>query len=319
MDELEGLEAKISEIFFPYQTDRMAKFMEENKRFVHYTSAAAAMNIFKSKQIWLRQPYFMNDYRELEHGLQCLVSAYREQNQFFKNTVDQIYEGLSNEIEQEFDHLLKVSRQDLYLFCVSEHEDAEDVFGRLSMWRAYGKEVGVAIVMNQSSFFSELNGLKSYMSPVTYSESSDFLLSFNKIAGNILMNKAFIQTLLREDFKRIILNMFRDHVLTTKHKGFAEEKEWRVIYSPGIESSDHLIHGLETINGFPQEVYKVPFKNDPDKGVVNIEPDELIDRIIIGPTQYPLPLYKAFVKILENAGVKDAGVKVFISDIPLRS
>jgi len=40
--------------------------------------------------------------------------------------------------------------------------------------------------------------------------------------------------------------------------------------------------------------------------------------LIIGPCQHPLAVYKALVRILEEAGVADAANKVVYSDIPLR-
>lgn len=46
---------------------------------------------------------------------------------------------------------------------------------------------------------------------------------------------------------------------------------------------------------------------------------QLIDRIIIGPTQYPVAIYKAFVGLLAEAGVKAPEGKVFISHVPLRT
>jgi hypothetical protein len=42
----------------------------------------------------------------------------------------------------------------------------------------------------------------------------------------------------------------------------------------------------------------------------------MIDRIIIGPTQYPLAMRKAFASLLADAGVSDADQKVFVSDNP---
>jgi hypothetical protein len=51
---------------------------------------------------------------------------------------------------------------------------------------------------------------------------------------------------------------------------------------------------------------------------MTIEIPSLINRIIIGPTQYPWAMWKAFVTLLSEAGVENAASKVFTSDIPLR-
>jgi hypothetical protein len=42
-----------------------------------------------------------------------------------------------------------------------------------------------------------------------------------------------------------------------------------------------------------------------------------LDRIIIGPTEFPHVSFKAFVDVLEELGVVDASKKVVVSDIPL--
>ena len=103
-----------------------------------------------------------------------------------------------------------------------------------------------------------------------------------------------------------------------KHPGFHEEKEWRVIHSPTQEPSERVLCHTEVIGGVPQPVYKIPLRNFPDEGLEGVEVPELLDRIIIGPTEYPWAVYQAFKQVLTAAGVPDAGKKIIVSDIPLR-
>lgn len=315
----EEVSKKISEIFFQHEAVETNRMIFENKNFVHYTSASCAMSIIKNKEVWLRQPYFMNDFSEVEHGFQCLNSAYSHDNNFFKAIIDKFHINLSTEIEREFENILNASRNDLYLFCISEHEPSENRTGRLSMWRAYGKEAGVAIVLRRDSLFRHYPGLKTYFTPVEYKLNTDFLIKLQKVSQRINENEEFIKGLNREAFKILILTMFRFSILTTKHKGFSEEKEWRIIHTPGLEPSKLLVHAVENINGIPQEIYKLPLRNNFNEGIDRLELADLVEKIIIGPTKYPLPMYKAFVKLLEEAGVPDAGAKVWTSDIPLRN
>jgi len=107
-------------------------------------------------------------------------------------------------------------------------------------------------------------------------------------------------------------------VVCTKHPGFAEEREWRVVYSPSMYPSNHLIRAIEVIQGVPQPVYKIPLKNIPEEGLVGAEIPELLDRIIIGPTQYRLAIWEAFMDLLRQAGVADPAKKIVLSNIPLR-
>ncbi len=51
---------------------------------------------------------------------------------------------------------------------------------------------------------------------------------------------------------------FHFAVLSTKHPGFAEEKEWRVVYSPNLfGSSDFLLPSIKDVSGVPQKIYEL--------------------------------------------------------------
>jgi hypothetical protein len=45
----------------------------------------------------------------------------------------------------------------------------------------------------------------------------------------------------------------------------------------------------------------------------------IFDRLIIGPTQFGLPMADAFASQLKDAGVKDAEKRVWLSNIPIRT
>jgi len=115
-----------------------------------------------------------------------------------------------------------------------------------------------------------------------------------------------------------IFTMFRFAVLCTKHPGFGEEKEWRAVYNPQLEFSDRIKKDIAVIQGVPQTIMKIPMVSYPDEGMLGAELPELLDHIIIGPTQYPDVIREAFVDMLAAAGVTDANKKVVMSDIPLR-
>lgn len=94
--------------------------------------------------------------------------------------------------------------------------------------------------------------------------------------------------------------------LCTKHPGYVEEKEYRVVHCPRLHPSTRLIKAVEIIGGAPQIVYKIPLQNIPDEGLTGVELPELLDRLIIGPTQHHMATYQAFVDLLNDAGVPDA-------------
>jgi hypothetical protein len=196
---------------------------------------------------------------------------------------------------------------DTYLTCVSERSDSEDLTGRLSMWRAYGEQTGVAFVMNNPLFVTPSDALKAYSSPVAYLNDQGFAREFSRVVDNINTEADFIRTQGRDAIRTFIFHMFRSAALCTKHLGFLEEKEWRVVYSPSAELSPYLIKEIQSIGGVPQPIYKIPLKDIPEEGLSGAEIPALLDRIIIGPTEYPLAIREAFLQLPSDAGVERTG------------
>ncbi|GGD98645.1 hypothetical protein GCM10011529_00890 [Polymorphobacter glacialis] len=113
--------------------------------------------------------------------------------------------------------------------------------------------------------------------------------------------------------------MFRVFAMCTKHPGFSEEREWRVFTSPSIEGGSRwLEYGIETIGGMPQPLAKLKLFDDEEAGVSGVAPKSLINRVIIGPCEYPLQVRAAMQQAMEHVNVEDANSKIWMSMIPLR-
>ena len=318
MLDLNPEQLRLTELFFPYAFGKYSSALQNQTRFVHYTRAEAGMNILRSKAVWLRKSSCMNDFTEVEHGLKCLIEGYKgEWGQKLKANLDRIHDGISLEIENLFDRWTPHLRWDTYFICLSEHFSTEDTYGRLSMWRAYGADGGVALVMNNKPFMSSVQ-MGAYSSPVAYLDDKQFPEHLRMIAERIEKEAEFLRAVDRDKVVVAVFNAFRFAAVCTKHPAFFEEQEWRVIHTPAIDPSPHVAKSIESINGVPQAVYKIGLKDIPEKGFFGITIPALIDRIIIGPAQYPIAIRDAFVALLEEAGVSDAGSKVLYSTVPLR-
>lgn len=305
------------QIFQPSAVENYERVTNEQRRFVHYTTASNAMSIIQNSEFWMRKTSCMNDWTEVDHGRECVVAAYKVFEGPFKDSVDSIYPGLSEAVKNRVNEWLPYFDSDTYIFCLSEHLDDEDESGRLSMWRAYGNTTGAALVINRDSFLTDTDVLKTYSSPVSYLQ--DYEVEFGRVITNIKSNVDFLKSIGRDTMFGMIFNMFRFAVLCTKHPGFREEREWRLIHTPPLDKSPHLVREIYSINDVPQPVYKIPLRNHPNDGLTGIEIPELIERIIIGPTQYPSAIYAAFKDLLEQAGVSNPEEKVHFSNIPLRT
>jgi hypothetical protein len=275
--------------------------------------------MLRNREVWLRKSSCMNDYMEVEHGLQCLESAYwGDSGKRFQATLNAIFEGICKDIESLFDSWQGHFRSDTYLMCVSEHDDQEDDFGRLSMWRAYSEGTGVALVLNNTVFLNPSDALKAYTSPVAYMDNRTFAEELHAIADAIQEASDFVYSQGREATIRCVFDAFKFASLCTKHPGFREKQEWRVVYSPSIASSVHLIKDIRIIKGIPQPIYKIPLRDIPDEGFVGTEIPSLLNRLIIGPSQYPGAMREAFLDLLSEAGIPEPSTRVCVSSIPLR-
>ena len=306
--------------FFPFETRKRSEILKERRRFVYYTNAETAALILKNKEVWMRNTRTMNDFMEVEHGLRCLSNVYNaELGAKFKSLLDSVFAGISSEIEKLFNDWQPHIHRDTYITCLSEHFDHEDQNGRLSMWRAYGGKAGVAIVLNSEIFFSrDIYALGAFSSPVAYLNESRFASSFAETIQSISDNLEFVRSMERKDVIGKVFHMFRYAALCTKHPGFEEEKEWRVIASPSLHPDNMLEHAVESVHGTPQNILKIKLEDHPDKGVVGMKPIDLINRIIIGPCENPDVITEALINLMKNAGIEEASSKIFVSDIPLR-
>ncbi len=298
----------------------MSAAIISNSRFVHYTTADTATKIIRNQEVWLRKANSMNDFLEIEYGFDCLYRSYAKHKGEFEATFEDISPGVCGKIEAMIDAWLPSFRNGTYLACMSEHQDVEDVNGRLSMWRAYGGSTGVAIVMNGSVFLKPISSdaLKAYTSPVAYFTEEEFDQEFNRVINSIKSNREFLKNLNDSDFFASVFHAFRYSIMCTKHPGFAEEREWRVIYCPTFEKSEVIAENIETIAGVPQKVCKLKLTDNKELGIVGFGLPQLVDRVIVGPCQHPTEVAEALSELMNEAGIMDAKNKVVISNIPLR-
>ena len=293
----------------------MVRAQNLNKRFVHYTSAEAAINIIKSKRIWMRKTSCMNDFMEVKHGLDRLEKAYNSaEADPFKNTLDAVFPGIVRRVERLFDLFKKHLGTGTYVTSFSEHEDTEDFYGRLSMWRAYGNPTGVALVLKHDLFTTPLDALLSvFASPALYKTGDEFKPVFSELSKSVAKHQASLNGFSEDAITSHALKTLLALAACTKHPGFKEEREWRIIYAPNIFACVDLEHEIKTFRGVPQSIYKIPLDKSGSTAFANLGILEILDHIIIGPTSYPEAIKEAFESTLI-----EAGIPVVVSEIPLR-
>ncbi|HXM22771.1 MAG TPA: hypothetical protein VN948_16050 [Terriglobales bacterium] len=73
--------------------------MVQELRFVHYTSAEAALKIIRSKRLWMRNATCMSDYREVQHGFDILNKFFSDKvkTELFVNALDACVPGAAQD------------------------------------------------------------------------------------------------------------------------------------------------------------------------------------------------------------------------------
>jgi hypothetical protein len=74
----QALSEKLEAIFMPFAATKRKQAIDKKLRFVHYTSANAALQIINTKRIWMRSSTCMADYREVLHGQESLRRFFQE-------------------------------------------------------------------------------------------------------------------------------------------------------------------------------------------------------------------------------------------------
>lgn len=313
---IEGIES----IFFAHAENRRDQLVRDGLRLAHYTTAENAINIIRSKTFWMRDTRSMTDFREVEHGYAMLLEYFQQtgKREAFFEALDQHYTGAGRDAVKRFDDWWAHIRTTTYICCFSEHGKEEDVYGRLSMWRAYGPKAGVAMIFKMPDPYAALP-LKIFLSPVAYLEKEFFWRELDSAVARIKAASEALKNLNRDTLVFAAYRMLVMATLSLKHPAFLEEREWRLIHLPFEEPSPHVKSETATIGGIPQVVYKVSLENRPADGVTGVTLPELLDRVIIGPTQYPGPIYASLSKELSDAGVTDVVSKIAFSGVPLRT
>ncbi len=306
-------------VFLPSLHERVGRALASGQRFVHYTGAAAAMSMIRNGEMWLRNTQCMNDFSEVRHGLELLSRAYRSSHgERLIGFFDGVYPGIRKEVAERIDALADTVAYDTYIACVSEHDPGEDKIGRLSMWRAYGSG-GVAFVLrNPPLVAAGSDALGVFTGPVEYAGRRAFFERFARFVDGVLEEGDYIAGLGAERACRALVGSYHFAALSTKHPGFAEEREWRMAFTPALQPAGDLARSVEICRGAPQVVYKLPLLRREGPEGASTALADILEAFIIGPCKSPRAVRDAFVELLAAAGVPGAAELVRVSDIPIR-
>ncbi|MDF3081485.1 DUF2971 domain-containing protein [Burkholderia sola] len=289
----------------------------------HYCSIATLEAVVKNEQFWFSNPLYMNDYEELVFGL------VNSRDRFLGNVsvrnafkTPERYDKFREQLLWIYEQFDKGLLFDIYIACFAEHDPADND-GLLSMWRGYGANgSGAALVFNTAAL-TEIPHSPLRVDPVTYGTSEErlawvdqILEKFAELVGARDIPEAAFRVCASALFERFL--MFS---VFTKHRGFREEKEWRVVYSRHYDSNQMLTSMLGYfINGGAVEP-KLKFRIAPLEGAAagGVTLEQLVVKVILGPNGASVRSTMAVRRMLETLGMSALAERVVTSSTPYRA
>lgn len=287
--------------------------------FAHYTSKNSAVSIISNEELWLKKTSEMNDISEVKHGVEYVTNHFMscKRNKLW-GIVDNIYTGLSDEIIKSYNAWYDDLYGETYIACFTAFEESS-AYGRLSMWRGYGRETPVALILNNSFLDADNNLYGIIITPVFYytdDQVLSFFSEFNGIAQGLLNNGG--ANISREVVKSIFLQIFKTISFAFKHPGFSEEKEWRIVYRPSEASQGRLRKVISSDGTINNSFYRLPLSPNNSASIHGVSIRNNLDHVLIGPTSN-LENTKSEIKhVLTKTGFQNLESIIRSSNIPYR-
>jgi len=279
--------------------------------FAKYTDFQTALKIISSRTIWMRNALLMNDFSEIEHGKKCIEFALSsDAGKNLRETLDKISFGMLDRSIDRYKKIIGLLDKRTYISSFSLHAvEKEGEMGRLSMWRGYGGNNGIAFIFKLQNMLPKMEDSNHsvYMSPVFYYHPDKYREKIQGISHKIRKNYKFYKNYFPSDIETLFVQKFLFESVTLKHPGFEEEDEWRTSYWEDFPGS------------YPPERVSIDLGGRKEI-VCKIKMDDFheLERIIIGPSSNPFEIRKTIISSLQDAGFSNAQDIVYISQIPFR-
>ena len=265
----------------------------------HYTSIGTLERIAQTGEIWFSNPLYMNDVDELRYGMNLGLHAVRSHTGLREACPPAHYNALLDAFDDLYTAFDGESAFDVYVFSCSEHDDEIGDDGLLSMWRGYGGDGnGVAIVFDMVPLLAARSPLviqqvryRSYEASEAWME--DKLQHFAQVLQRAGSQVSEMPAAAAALFERIKL-----FALFTKHRGFHEEREWRIVYLRELDRQGVFTQQLHYAIGARGIEPRLRFSTEV-LGMAPARLEHMVRRIILGPVlATPLAL-RSVVRMLE--------------------
>ncbi|MEZ0239002.1 MAG: DUF2971 domain-containing protein [Methylophilaceae bacterium] len=290
----------------------------------HYSSIATLEKVFISDEVWLSNPLNMNDVEELRFGLNEAAHAFYSHDGLLDALKSsELLASLQTSFQNSFDEFDANHAIDTYVLCFSEHSPG-DTDGLLSMWRGYGVNGAGAAIVIDTEKLQPMADSPIIFSKVEYMSRDDrrkwIKNKIDEFSGMLAQTSWSENELRLAAF--VLLERFKLFALTTKDKGFREEREWRFIYFSQRDPGKILSRwfGYQITPKGVEPKLKLPLRGEIE-GVLadNVNLAGLVTTIILGPSHSSQIALSSFKRMLQCIGKPEFAERVVASTTPYRS
>lgn len=290
-------------------------FPEVRPHLGHYTSVSTLESIVRNEELWLSHPMLMNDYEELRWGM-------LEGRRIFLESTDLVeacgsperYQILAHNFNEYFNRFDSEYSHDVYVGCFCRHDPLDDD-GLLSMWRAYGANGGGVAIVFDTGKLTPREETPLVLHPVTYLTTGARL---DWIDGAIATCTNFLKSnnVADHDIYKVAWHYFhrlKHFALFTKHKGFSEECEWRLVYTPDMDHDNEYtpMLGYSVTAAGIQPKLKLKLGSRAPLA-------EIVQTILLGPTASSFLSQLAVKRMLKQLNRPELADRVRICSTPFR-
>jgi hypothetical protein len=298
-------------------------YIKDNRPlFAHYTSIQVLESIMRTDQVWFSSPLLMNDKQEMLHGLDLGTKLFNNSPEITQACATEPRAGALREYYRRYlEQFYAAHALQVYVFCLSEfRRNRPD--GLLSMWRGYGSNGHGAALVFDTGLIHRRDEIPMIISKVTYASDDERMLilraKFVQFAAALTSLGVSDDQLYIPAFQ--IFNWVKVSALTSKHDGFKEEDEWRLIYMPERDKAHVLTPRISYFIGprgpepkLKMSIAPIPIPPIPAWGFA-----EILDRIVLGPA-LSNPLTRIAIERMLSECKKDHFIpKLYSSTIPFR-
>jgi Protein of unknown function (DUF2971) len=322
----EELTSRIAPLYSSFINLAVLSDNERPLHLAHYTSLDVLEKIMQTNEIWFSNPLFMNDHQEMRfvlfEALKVIAELQNDKDALSLAGGVQNFTKISSAFHNAFQNFDINHALDVYVFCLSKYDPENQRDGLLSMWRGYGANgEGAALVFN-TGFVTLVPESPLLIVEVQYANDSErrawLHKTFHQLLSVIASHHITEQNLMAIGFNLFQLALVFS--LTSKHPGFREEQEWRVIYLPDRDPFGLMKDRRSYLRRNNRLEPKLRFPIEPLK----IEPrqtwtfDSIVERVVLGPTHSSFAGAMLARRMFTALGKPGFASKVWVSEIPYR-